>query len=180
MLTLGLFGTPLFRFIFGNQWIEAGIYAQILAGWYFLVFLDYPLNIFALLNKQDIGLGFTVLSLAGRVTGLLIGVTLGTPRLALGLFVLFSILFLIGKIFLKLQLSQVSWVWACKVFLKHTSLSCLLLLPVKGVSWIFPDIRVLLGGLTFATICYSILLFFTEPALRQFVISIWKKVEERT
>lgn len=43
-ITLGFFAPALFAIVFGKQWREAGIYAQILAPWLFLNFIVSPVS----------------------------------------------------------------------------------------------------------------------------------------
>jgi lipopolysaccharide exporter len=172
MVSLGLFGATLFSAVFGQRWAEAGVYAQFLAVWHFLAFLDLPLDIFALVNRQEISLWITILSLSGRAASLFLGVTFGSPRLALGLFVLFSTGLLTGKLIWKLRLSQVSTIWAFNLALKYIALSFALLLPVKCLSYVANDFRVDFVALCFAAVGYAAVLLMVEPSLRQFVVTI--------
>jgi len=71
---LMLFGAPLFAFVFGEAWREAGHYAQIMAPWLMSNFVISPVSqIPMILNRQR---GFFVLSLIGS-TIMICTLTLG-------------------------------------------------------------------------------------------------------
>lgn len=84
---LTMVGPDLFSVIFGEIWIEAGVYAQILALWAFVWFLTLPISIlWAVLEKQEFGLLFSTLNLITRLISLCIGAYIGSPIAALFLF----------------------------------------------------------------------------------------------
>jgi len=69
-----IFGEDIFSFIFGNEWIVAGEYAQILSLWLFLVFLVSPLTqVYNILEKQRLFLKLNFLGFILRISALLIG-----------------------------------------------------------------------------------------------------------
>jgi len=89
-LLLLLFAPPIFSFVFGEEWREAGHIAQILSPWLFLNFLAgaiAPLGI--VLNKQKQAIWFTVVDLFLRSTAIIIGGIYQSADLA---FTLLSIL----------------------------------------------------------------------------------------
>lgn len=60
---LFFFGPPLFAFVFGNEWQEAGVYAQILAPWVLLDFIRAPLSqIPIIIGRQNSLLYFSIIS----------------------------------------------------------------------------------------------------------------------
>jgi O-antigen/teichoic acid export membrane protein len=64
-LVILVFGPDLFSFVFGSEWREAGVYAQILSPWLFLNFISSPLsNLPIILNKQRM---FFIYSLIGNL-----------------------------------------------------------------------------------------------------------------
>lgn len=169
MAMVGLFGAMLFAIVFGQQWTEAGVYAQILSAWFFLIALSEPLEIFAILNRQDVGLYLTLLSVFVRSVSLLIGMAFGVPKTAIGIFVLCNLLLVLINLLLKLRLSQVSEIWASKIVLKYAMIACLLLLPVKYLSLMIANQWLTCGMLAFATLCYFGVVFTFDPSLQQFV-----------
>jgi O-antigen/teichoic acid export membrane protein len=87
LLVLGLIGPELFGIVFGPEWTEAGVYAQILSLWRFVTFLGSPLStLINVLERQEVGLGFNIVLLASRALALIAGGWLGDARLALALY----------------------------------------------------------------------------------------------
>ncbi|GAK56881.1 polysaccharide biosynthesis protein [Candidatus Vecturithrix granuli] len=177
MAVLVFFGPSLFIGIFGQQWSEAGIYAEIMASWHFLIFLNLSLDIFALVNRQDLDLMIVLTGLIVRTIVLFASVTFGSPRITLGLFVFFSVIFLIGQLFWKLRISHISSRWASTLFLKYSALSCALLLPAKWFSWILNDVRVDFVAVLIATGGYVAVLLMFEPELQQFIVTVVRRLK---
>ena len=87
MLVLGIIGRELFSFMFGANWMEAGIYVQILSIWTFFWFISSPLsNIFTIMERQDISLKINICNIFMRFLSLWIGGICQNPRLAIVLF----------------------------------------------------------------------------------------------
>lgn len=92
ILTVTIVGPELFAVIFGDSWIEAGLYAQILSIWAFVWFISSPLStIRAVLEKQAFGFKITTLNFVTRIISLTIGGITGNPLIALSLFALSGI-----------------------------------------------------------------------------------------
>jgi len=105
-----LLGRDLFVVVFGEEWAEAGVYAQILAPWTFFWFVSSPLTvIFAVLER--LGLAFVVhISLfTSRVLPLVVGGRLGDVTLALVLFSFANALTNAGLAAWNLHLAGVNW-----------------------------------------------------------------------
>ncbi|MDW7731263.1 MAG: oligosaccharide flippase family protein [Methanolobus sp.] len=93
ILTVTIVGSDIFSVVFGQDWTEAGVYAQILSIWAFLWFISSPLSsIYVVLEEQKFGLKFNIFNFATRVLSLAIGGYLGNARLALILFAASGIL----------------------------------------------------------------------------------------
>ena len=179
LVAIGFLGALLFGFVFGPKWIEAGVYAQILAVWYFLMFISSPLGtVFPILNRQGTKLLLNILIILGRTASLMIGATIFSPRGTLGVFVAFSVLAVIGFIILILRLSNVSVLWATKTILKYIVFSSILIFPVKFISWIAGDLSVVLATI-FATMLYIIVLLKIEPSFRQFLLQFLANLRAR-
>jgi len=74
LLLVLLAGKEIFTVVFGAQWAEAGVYAQILAPWMLFVFLGSPIStLFSILEMQETGLIFNSVLLVTRVLSILIG-----------------------------------------------------------------------------------------------------------
>ena len=74
-LVLILIAPELFDFVFGSEWREAGIYAQWLAPWLYLVFITSPLGTttFSVMEKQAQSAIFQIIFLIGRVGAIVFG-----------------------------------------------------------------------------------------------------------
>lgn len=177
MVTLSFLGAPLFGFVFGERWIEAGVYAQILAPWLLIMFISSPLStVFSILNRQGTNLILNMISIVGRAGSLLAGCVFFSPRVALGMFTAFSVFIYIVRIIFELKLSNVSILWAAKKISKYVAFSCILILPVKFISWFAADLIVVLATV-FVIMVYAAVLLKVEPSLGKFVLTILRKLE---
>lgn len=167
MLVLGLFGPVLFQLVFGARWQEAGRYAQLFAAWQFLGILYFPLDIFTLVNRQPIGLLLTTINVGLKMTSLLVGVMLGPPILAIGLFVIAGVFFLTGALGIKLQIAQVSKRWVVREILKYLGISLAWLLPCQFFYWWTTNRWLLMFTLLCAAGGYLGVLIRQEPEIRQ-------------
>jgi O-antigen/teichoic acid export membrane protein len=79
-LVVGLWGAPLFSFVFGAEWTEAGSYAAILAPAWFLRAVSGPIRVFNTLQHQAIDLSWQLFHLALTLLALGIGCLVGGPR----------------------------------------------------------------------------------------------------
>ncbi|MFC1867384.1 lipopolysaccharide biosynthesis protein [Thermodesulfobacteriota bacterium] len=74
LLLVMVIGKDIFSVVFGSQWMEAGVYAQILAPWLLFVFLGSPIStLFSVLEMQESYLLFNSVLLATRVASLVAG-----------------------------------------------------------------------------------------------------------
>jgi O-antigen/teichoic acid export membrane protein len=89
MLLLVVAGPDVFSQVFGEAWEQAGVFAQWLAPWLYLVFITTPLSvIFEVLERQAIAIVFHVVTLVVRVAAIAVGAALGDLVLAVALFAL--------------------------------------------------------------------------------------------
>ncbi|MBZ4646318.1 MAG: O-antigen flippase Wzx [Clostridia bacterium] len=87
ILTVTIVGSDVFTVIFGQEWTEAGVYAQILSIWSLLWFISSPLStIYIVMEKQQFGLQINIFNIITRLLSLAIGGFLDDARLALALF----------------------------------------------------------------------------------------------
>ena len=84
---LAMVGEELFAVVFGERWVEAGRYTQILAPWVFFWFISSPLNVlFSVYERQGAALSVYLVIFLTRVISLYIGGIYQNIYLALGLF----------------------------------------------------------------------------------------------
>jgi lipopolysaccharide exporter len=86
-LVLMLTGQELFGFVFGSQWREAGLYAQILAPWAVMWFTSSPLSVvYIALEQQEKEALIQSIILGSRAAALALGGWWGSPLAAIALF----------------------------------------------------------------------------------------------
>ncbi|MEN6488158.1 MAG: lipopolysaccharide biosynthesis protein [Smithella sp.] len=87
IMVLAIVGEEVFTVIFGDRWLEAGRYTQILTPWIFVWFVSSPLGVlFSVYEKQGSALFVHSLVLVSRIISLYIGGYYKNIYLALGLF----------------------------------------------------------------------------------------------
>lgn len=102
-------GEDIFSFVFGKQWSEAGVYAQIMSVWAFFWFISSPMsNLFSVVERQDLGLLINVLLFVLRLISLMVGGYSGDPRIALTIFSIVGIFVYLFQLVLLMKLSGVS------------------------------------------------------------------------
>ena len=168
MAAIAFAGPVLFVKLFGPQWQEAGIYAQMLSFWYAVMFITLP-QIFIICNRQEIGLVMNVLTLLIRAGSLMLGVGFASPRMTLGIFVAASIVSLLVSLNWQLRLAQVSRVWALKMLFHYACVSAVLLCPVLLFPWARESWVGLVGTLGLGCTGYIGYLFFSDRSFRQFL-----------
>lgn len=68
IIILAVWGPHIFSFVFGDQWLEAGRYAQYLAPWVLMLFIINPLgNIINIKQNLEFDLVYNILLLTSRV-----------------------------------------------------------------------------------------------------------------
>ena len=107
---LSLWGEPIFRFVFGEEWGFSGFLAQLIAPWLFVVMLISPLSsILIVMEKQKFSMLFNGWFLSFRIISLLIGgLVLKDISWAIGLYSLVGFLFFVGIGIYSLKLAGVN------------------------------------------------------------------------
>jgi O-antigen/teichoic acid export membrane protein len=97
LFLVGIAAPEIFVLVFGESWKQAGIYAQWLTPYLFLVFASSPLAILpAVLDRQGFELGYQLTLFAGRCFSLLLGgYFFNDPQLTIALFASYSALCLL-------------------------------------------------------------------------------------
>jgi lipopolysaccharide exporter len=165
-LVLTIIGKDLFIVIFGPDWAEAGVYAQILAIWGFIWFISSPLtNLHATLEMQEFGVKINVARFLTRLIALGLGGLLGSPRLAIALFAVAGVLVYGYHVWVLLKASDVPNAVIMRSFHYPLALSlpaCLLLLFLKAFQvegWMLVVISAI------ATVAYYLYSLKREPSV---------------
>ena len=161
-------GQDLFIVIFGNQWSNAGIYAQILAPWIMFQFISSPLStLFSVLEIQEIGLVFNVILLITRIAALTIGGLMGSVLTALILFSASGTLLYLCLCLIILKKSGVIMSMIAKDTLKISLIIIIALLPVSIFKTIGSQpMIILVTGCLCLPLYYSALCCFDEELQR--------------
>jgi len=93
-LIITTWGERIFMTIFGQDWATAGSYVQIMAPWYFIIFIISPTNvIYEVCQKQNIRLAFNISLTVLRFAALLVGYGVSKdPQFTILLFVIANVL----------------------------------------------------------------------------------------
>jgi len=178
LMLLGLFpillvmiaGKDFFSVIFGYQWAEAGVYAQILAPWILFQFLSSPITtLLAVLEMQGESLLFNVILLVTRIASLLIGGFVNNILIALLLFSITGAIIYFGLLVFLLRKACISMSVLFQDSLRMGMIGFIILLPIailKGFS-IQASVIVMTGCL--ALIIYYIILYFQDKELNKLV-----------
>jgi O-antigen/teichoic acid export membrane protein len=101
----GIFFPEIFGFIFGDKWIEAGRYAQIILPWIFMVSLVMPLSFIPdLYKKQRVAMIIDGVKLVARLGALMVGVIMENVYIGLALYSGLSTIIIGYSLFWYLQL----------------------------------------------------------------------------
>ncbi len=152
-------GPELFRFVFGKEWHTAGVYAQYLAPWTFLVFLSSPLSrLFDILEKQRELLLFNVALLVTRTAALSVGGVAGNDHLAIGLFgAVGAFMWLLHTVWM-IRLANASFQSAGRALARFAMIAAPPLILVGVAAMFGSDLLVflltILGGAAYYTVLY--------------------------
>ena len=128
-------GPAAFVVVFGEEWREAGVYAQILAPWMFLTFVGSPLSsLFDVLERQATEFGLNALLFVLRVAALAIGGMQGGAIGALIGFCSVSAVFWLGQSVLLLRWADVSWAASLSLLVRPVLLSLIPIVPLMLLS----------------------------------------------
>lgn len=170
ILTLTIVGSDVFSVFFGQEWVEAGVYAQILSIWAFVWFISSPISaIFSVMEMQQYELTFNILNITTRLLSLVIGGLMGSARIAL---ILFSLSGVIVYGYLLSRVMVYSGVEAFKL-LRIVSSNLLLFIPAGSMLIILKLAalnQVLIVVLSSIFICiYYLYLLKTDEFLKKIV-----------
>jgi len=172
ILLVTVIGSDIFRVVFGELWVEAGFYAQILSLWAFVWFISSPLStLYVVFEKQGFGLAYNMLNMISRLISLIAGGLLGSPVLAL-IFFSVSGIFTYGYLcWTMLSMSKVKWSVVSAILSKNLALfvpAGIILLYLKYLD-VGSVVLVLIGSTS--CILYYLYLITTDTQIRNVLIS---------
>lgn len=110
MLVLLIAGPEVFGLVFGDSWRQAGVFAQWLAPWLYLVFITSPLtSIFLVLEQQASAMAFQTVLLAVRACAIAVGAWLDSLMTAVALFAMGSAACWLANLAWMLRCTGNSW-----------------------------------------------------------------------
>lgn len=170
-LLLTVAGKELFIVIFGGNWAEAGIYAQILGLWLFFLFISSPLsNLFAVLEQQELALIVHVIILLTRIVALAVGGLLKNIYVTLMIWTASGVLVYGGLAIWNMRLADVPLPFAGRILLRYGLYSApaiAILLPIKW--WFAVYIWPMLATSAIVLVTYYLLILRQQPDLYQYL-----------
>lgn len=176
LLIFTVFGKELLQAVLGAEWTEAGVYCRILSVWQAFGFLNMPLKVSLIMNRQEVGVFMNILTLAVRIVGILCGVALNSPRVSLIAFVAFSVVTLIINCFWQLRLARVSLRWASRLMGEYIGLSLLLLAPTRWLIGEQTNIAALFGVLSLLSLGYLGVVAWLDASFAQYAQAIFSRI----
>jgi len=171
MLLFCLIGQDLFSVVFGHNWVEAGLYTQILAPWMFFTFISSPLStLFLVFERQGSALIVHSTIFLTRLISLYIGGVLGNVYIALGLFSVTGVFVYGGLSIWNLKLAKVPINIICVTLFKYFCYfvpACFGLLLLKLYFEVSPLIHSLIAILII--VCYELIIISKDDSLRKYI-----------
>jgi lipopolysaccharide exporter len=179
LVALGLFplfmlcivGQDLFSVAFGHNWIEAGLYIQILAPWLFFTLISSPLSTLFLVFERQGSLFFMHSTIfLTRFISLYIGGILGNVHIALGLFSLTGVFVYGWLTYWNMKLAGISFYVFVAIPFKYFCYFCpvaLSLLFIKYYFSISSIILLIVSGLMVC--CYELIILSKDNDLRMYL-----------
>ena len=143
ILLISFFAPIIFLIVLGPKWLEAGSFARVLGPWLAFAFAYSPMSfLFAVLDRQGVGLVTEIIYIIARVAAFWLGSTFGGPVLSAALFGLvgFIVLFMRMNYLLLVSRNELRTVTRVNLAVFAETIG-LLLLPVGALvfdlGWVF-------------------------------------------
>ena len=175
-LLLIIIGPELFTVALGSRWVNAGVYAQVLAPLFFVAFISVPiLSIFNVMEQQRISLWFNVWNLISTVIVLIIAGKLDDPLLG---FILLSCVGVLSWSWMNLYSLKIAGVQVREVLydifrylILGTSI-CIPLIIAKFYS-ISPQLLILIAFVI--GIIYYLIIIYLDKQLQKGLLNSFRK-----
>jgi len=155
---LSIAGEEIFVVVFGERWIAAGFYTQILAPWIFFWFISSPLSyLFTVYERQGLSFSVHLMIFVTRVVSLYIGGIYHNIYLALGLFSVTGIIVYGFMAILNIRLARANGRRILFTFFKHSLYALPVLLCLFLIKYILHFSTIIILS---TTVTMVILYFF--------------------
>lgn len=176
-VVLAIGGKSIIAIVLGSEWVEAGVYLQILAPYVFMVFIISPISkIFYVNEKQRIFLVFGIVLIFIRFVSLGIGGYTGSPIIAITLFSVFNVLFYTYKciwLFNKLGYSVLSLI---KLNYRTFCYAFPIALIMFFLNRLDTSIFVLISGFILLSAVYYFLIIIHDELLKNIILAKFNKL----
>lgn len=176
-LILMIIGPELFAFVLGAQWLIAGLYAQILAPWIFVVFISTPLgSVFNVFEKQGESLGFNVVLLISRIVVVLIGGFFRNPILCMVLLSVTGVIFWSWMNMYLLKMAGVSVRGATLEIFRFLLLGITVSLPLLIAKFLSLSSLLLIIITIGVTTVYYLIIVYQDPLLKEGMVNFLSNI----
>ena len=130
-------GPDLFLLVFGEEWIQAGVYSRWLMPWLYMTFIASPLSTLVYVyERQGAELIFQVLLTAFRIGALWVGFALDSSNLAVALFALTSAVVWLFYFIWIIRVSESGDVSLMKCLILQVGMGVIFCIPYVLVSYL--------------------------------------------
>lgn len=172
-LLLMIIGPELFSFVLGAQWSTAGVYAQILAPWFFVTFISSPLgSIFNIFEKQQVSLRFSVFLLISRIIVLVISGLLHDPILGMLLLSSTGVIFWGWMNMYLLKIAGVSNCDALREIMRYLVFGVFVCLPLLIAKYYSVSSNLLLVIAVVMMMFYYLAIVYRDTQLKEELLNI--------
>ncbi len=167
IITIIFIGQELFTTLFGEQWLDAGIYTQVLSVYIFFNFIASPLTqLLSVVEQQEITLIVNFFLLISRAGSLLLGSNIGNDLIAIILFSLSSLIIYSFFLIYILQIAALKKTYYFTTIFGYLFQSLIIFLP----SYLIKSILQLESWMLVIYYCLLIFLYFIFLLKQDFVI----------
>lgn len=147
-LVLAIIGPDLFVWVFGAEWREAGVFAQLMVPMLYFQFILSPIStLFSVLDKQGQGMVLQGVMVITRSSTLVIGAWLGDVRLAVTLFAIGSAASYFAFLVWVIKISGNHWLTTIKPTFQTLFIGLLLVSPLMVTSAVTSNVLFLFGAI---------------------------------
>ncbi len=144
MALLILIGPQLFEFVFGQEWLMSGKFAQWMSIWLLIVFAVSPLGMVAvIIGKQKQAMFFETILLISRIASIVAGARYGDVVFTVMLFSVSSAICWLGYLIWIMHNSGNNWTNIIAPFIKSSLHTLMILSPIIVVLFVQLDYWVL-------------------------------------